>query len=184
MKSKFFFLLLIVFSINMANSQNKINITIGDKTMSAILAENRATQELIEKLSQGSIIITMSNYGGFEKVGELPWSLPTSDSRITTKQGDIMLYAGNNIVIFYGSNTWSYTPLGVLETTDSTEISNFVGTGSSQVTLSLEATTDIEKIEISEKKGGKIFTLDGKEITKRPLDAGIYLINKKIRIIK
>ncbi|MCH5221154.1 MAG: protein kinase [Muribaculaceae bacterium] len=115
----------------------KIEITIDNNTMCATLAENEATKALIEKLSSGPITITMDNYGRFEKVGALPWSLPASDTRVTAKPGDIVLYTSNYIEIFYGTDTWSYTPLGVLDSTISSEISAFVGSGAKKVTLSL-----------------------------------------------
>ncbi|MDE6818807.1 MAG: hypothetical protein K2J09_06490, partial [Muribaculaceae bacterium] len=66
--------------------------------MTATLADNEATRELTKLLEQGDIIIRMSDYGGFEKVGALPQSLPTSDTQITTVPGDIMFYQGNQMV--------------------------------------------------------------------------------------
>lgn len=176
--------ILIIAGINMGKSENKINITIDGRTMSATLADNEATKTLVEKLAEGPVTITMSNYGGFEKVGALPWTLPASDTRITTKPGDIMLYTGNNIVIFYGENTWAYTPLGKLETTDSKEISNFVGSGDKQVTLSLDNMSLIDDISFEADTKEKAFALDGKEITGRPLSPGLYIINNKKVIIK
>ena len=56
----------------------------------------------------------MHDYGGFEKVGDLPWELPVNDEEITTKPGDIILYQGNKITIYYGENTWNFTKLGEL----------------------------------------------------------------------
>lgn len=168
----------------MAQSENKINITIDGQTMSATLADNEATKALIEKLTEAPITITMHNYGGFEKVGELPWSLPTSDTRLTTSPGDIMLYMGDNIVIFYGSNTWSYTPLGSLETTDPNVISKFVGNGNKDVTISLANTTDIENIDVEESNKDRMYSLDGKEVTNCQASPGIYIKNKKKVLIK
>lgn len=57
----------------------------------------------------------MSDYAGFEKVGSLGRSLPTSNSQTTTQSGDIVLYNGDQIVIFYASNSWSYTRLGKID---------------------------------------------------------------------
>lgn len=168
----------------MAYSQNKINITIDGRSMSATLADNVATKALVEKLAAGPIVITMSNYGGFEKVGPLPWSLPSADTQITTKPGDIMLYTGNNIVIFYGRNSWAYTPLGELETSDSAEISNFVGNGSKQVTISLDGADSVEKVAIDADTNLHVFTLNGIEVTKRPLSPGLYIVNNKKVIVK
>lgn len=91
----------------MAHSRTTILLSIGDKTMKASLVDNAATRELQELLEKGPITIQMSDYGGFEKVGTLPQSFTTSNSQITTEPGDIMLYQGNNMVIFYGSNSWN-----------------------------------------------------------------------------
>ncbi|MCH5221074.1 MAG: hypothetical protein J1F05_01940 [Muribaculaceae bacterium] len=168
----------------MANAQTKIEITIDNNTMCATLAENGATKALIEKLSSGPITITMDNYGGFEKVGALPWSLPASDTRITTKPGDIMLYTSNNIVIFYGTNTWSYTPLGVLDSTISSEISAFVGSGTKKVTISLVESAGIEVVDKDVAATKRVYSLDGKSVAQRPLKAGVYIIDNKKVIVK
>lgn len=57
----------------------------------------------------------MSDYSGFEKVGSLGRSLTTDNLQTTTSAGDIVLYNGNQIVMFYGSNSWSYTRIGRIE---------------------------------------------------------------------
>lgn len=168
----------------MANSQDKIRITIDGSSMTAILADNTAAKALVDKLREGPVTISMTNYGGFEKVGSLPWSLPASDTRITTTPGDIMLYTGNSMVIFYGENTWSYTRLGKLETTDPEEIREFLGNGSKQVTISLENSTGISEIVLDRNIKGRVFALDGKEIVNRPLKPGIYVVEGKKVVIK
>ena len=170
--------------ICMAHSQNKINITIEGKTMQATLADNIATKALVEKLAAGPITITMNNYGGFEKVGALPWSLPTADTQISTKPGDIMLYTSNNIVIFYGQNSWAYTPLGVLETSNPSEISNFVGNGNKQVTIALDSSAGVANISIDADTKDRVFALNGTEVTTRPLTPGLYIVDNKKVIVK
>ena len=77
----------------------------------------------------------MSDYAGFEKVGALGTSLPTNNSQTTTQAGDIVLYQGNQIVLFYGSNSWSYTRLGKID--DLTGWSEVLGSGDVSVTFSL-----------------------------------------------
>ena len=168
----------------MAHSANKINITIDGRTVGATLADNDATKSLAEKLADGPVTISMHNYGGFEKVGALPWRLPTSDTPITTKPGDIMLYTGDNIVIFYGQNSWSYTPLGTLDITDPQEIGNFVGNGDKQVTLSLPNSSQVGSVVVDADTKERVFALDGKEIAARPLAPGMYIVNNKKVIIK
>ena len=168
----------------MAHSQNKINITIDGRSMAATLADNVATKALVEKLANEPITINMTNYGGFEKVGALPWSLPSADTQITTKPGDIMLYTSNNIVIFYGQNSWAYTPLGILETSDASEISSFVGSGNKQVYISLDTSAGIADATVDAMTKDRVFSLDGIMVTKRPLSPGLYIVNNKKVIIK
>ena len=89
-----------------------IQIQVNGQTFTAVLEQNAAAQALRQLLTQGPVTIQMDNYGGFEKVGALGQSLPASDAQTTTQPGDMVLYQGNQIVIFYGSNSWSYTRLG------------------------------------------------------------------------
>lgn len=74
--------------------------------------ENRAVEDLKALLADGELTIQTQAYGGFEQVGSLPQSLTADDAQMTTEPGDIVLYNGNSIVLFYGSNSWSYTKLG------------------------------------------------------------------------
>ena len=90
----------------------KLKLAINDYEFDVTLEENDATQELVEMARNEPITIRFEDYGGFEKVGPLGRSLTTDNSRITTKPGDIVVYQGNQIVMFYGTNTWSYTMLG------------------------------------------------------------------------
>ena len=99
------------------------------------LEENDATYELVEMARNEPITINFEDYGGFEKVGPLGRSLTTDNTRITTKAGDIVLYQENQIVMFYGSNTWSYTMLGHVE--DLTYWEEALGNGDVVVTFTL-----------------------------------------------
>lgn len=103
-------------------SIKEIEIEVNEKKFTLELEENDATRTLISKLKNNEITIDMEEYGGFEKVGNLEFSLPTNDEKITTIPGDIVLYQGNKIVLFYGSNTWSYTRLGHLKNINTTEL--------------------------------------------------------------
>ena len=89
----------------------------------------------MEMMEEGPVVIQMSDYAGFEKVGPLGESLPANNSQTTTEAGDIVLYQGNQIVIFYGSNSWSYTRLGRIE--DLTGWKEALGSGDVTVTFSL-----------------------------------------------
>ena len=114
-------------------------LTIGDNKLRVTLANNAAVDALVELLKNGDIIYTAHDYGGFEKVGSLGHTLPTSDSSITTKAGDVILYQGDQLVLFYGSNTWSYTRIGRIEGYTSAELSEKLGAGGDvQVRISLQ----------------------------------------------
>ena len=103
----------------------KMNVQIGDQTFTATLADTTAAQEFARMLP---MTITLDDYGGFEKVGSLGRSLTASNSQTTTVAGDIVLYNSSNIVMFYGSNSWSYTRLGKID--DLTGWADALGHGS------------------------------------------------------
>ncbi len=113
-----------------------MNVQVGDASFTAALEENDAVSALIEMMEEGPVTIEMDDYSGFEKVGPLGTSLPASNSQTTTQAGDIVLYQGNQIVMFYGSNSWSYTRIGHI--TDLTGWEEALGSGSVTVTFSLE----------------------------------------------
>ena len=118
------------------NSETQMNVQVGGSEFTATLEENAAADALVEMMEQGPVTIQMSDYSGFEKVGALGRSLTTSNSQTTTHAGDIVLYNGNQIVIFYGSNSWSYTRLGHID--DLTGWEDALGSGDVTVTFSLE----------------------------------------------
>ena len=168
----------------MAFSQTKVVLKVGGNTMTATLVDNEATRELTKLLEQGDLTIRMSDYGGFEKVGALPQSLPTSNTQITTVPGDIMLYQGNQMVIFYGSNSWSYTRLGKIDGATVSNLRQFLGNGDITLTLSLKSSAGIEDVTANTNKEEVIYDLKGRRITKKPLAPGIYIINGKKTIIR
>ena len=113
-----------------------MKVQVGDAVFSAALEENEAVASFVEMMRENPVSIQMSDYSGFEKVGSLGTSLPASNSQTTTHAGDIVLYNGNQIVIFYGSNSWSYTRLGHVD--DLTGWEEALGSGDVTVTFSLE----------------------------------------------
>ena len=92
---------------------------------------------LVQLLKNGPLKIEMSDYGGFEKVGDIGKTLPTNDERITTQAGDLILYQGNSFVIYYAQNSWSFTRLGRIDNFSEQELRVALGSGSVSVTLSL-----------------------------------------------
>lgn len=112
-------------------------LTVEGVTFPATFADNQGAEALADLLTDGPLTLSLEDYGGFEKVGSLGQSLPTSNTHISTQSGDIVLYQGNQIVLFYGSNSWSYTRLG--QVTDLTGWQEALGHGDVTVTLSLTA---------------------------------------------
>ena len=97
------------------SSLMKITVQACDKTFTARLEDNAAARAFADMMRSGPLSVSMSDYGGFEKVGSLGRALPAEDRRLTTSAGDIVLYNRSQIVAFYGSNTWSYTRLARIE---------------------------------------------------------------------
>ena len=117
-------------------SKMQIEIQIGDKCMVAELESNVATEELMGLLEGEELVMSASNYGGFEKVCSIGQSLARDDDQITTEPGDIMLYSGNQIVIFYDSNSWSYTPIGHIDAS-ADELEGFLSGDEDEVIIRL-----------------------------------------------
>ena len=168
----------------MASSQTKVVLKVGGNTMTATLTDNEATRELTKLLEHGDLTIRMSDYGGFEKVGALPQSLPTSNTQITTEPGDIMLYQGNQMVIFYGPNSWSYTRLGKIDGATASNLRQFLGNGNITMTLSLESSAGIGDVTADANKEEAVYDVNGRRVNKKPLAPGIYIINGKKTIIR
>ena len=124
---------------NDTSMPTEIKITVSGKSLPVKIEDNAATKALVAALRESSITYEAEDYGGFEKVGALGRSLPTSNAQITTQPGDVILYSGNQIVLFYGSNSWSYTRIGKMEYGTLDELKTFLkaGQGNISVTLSL-----------------------------------------------
>ena len=163
------------------SSDMKINITIEGKTMPVNLVDNEATRTLVAALQELPITYEADDYGGFEKVGYLGRSLPTNNQQITTEAGDVILYSGNQIVLFYGSNSWSYTRLGRIEYSTIDELKSFLkaGQGRISVKLSVPETTGVESLTPapSPKGEGRLYSLSG-QLANNP-HKGIFIKNGK-----
>lgn len=180
---KTFLIILSLTAVMTATAQNKLYITVGSRTISASLVDNEASRCLLQLLSEAPMTISMTDYGGFEKVGTLPQLLPASDTRITTVPGDIMLYQGRNMVIFYGANTWSYTPLGRIDSATAVALKEFLGNGNVEVTLSVTPVSGIDEVEADSHNGTVIYDLKG-NLLREVCNSGLYIINGKKTFIK
>ena len=157
----------------------KMYITIDGQTRGVTLADTQAAQELASKLQDGPITVTLNDNGGFEIWGSLGFSLTSSNQQMTAQPGDVILYSGSNICIFYGSNSWSYTRLGKIDGLSADELRTFLKGGQSNiaVTLSLSSnTTGINAIRSNEADGA-YYSLGGQRIA-NPSN-GIFIKNGK-----
>lgn len=116
---------------------NKIKLEFNNHTFYATLVDNSSTKALVEKLKESPLVIKMEDYGNFEKVGNLGFSLPRNDESITTTYGDLILYLGSSITIYYDTNTWNFTRLGRIDNVTQKELKDALGSGNVTVTISL-----------------------------------------------
>ncbi len=120
------------------NKIMQLYLKINNRTLTVLLENNSSVDALIDKLKQNDITINMRDYANFEKVGELEFELPRNDKQITTQAGDIILYQGNSITIYYDVNSWSFTKLGKIQKITQDELKDILGTGNVIVTFSLK----------------------------------------------
>ena len=170
-------------TIKEENMTEKMYITIGNQTLPVTLVKNNATEALMAALAANPITYEADDYGGFEKVGALGMSLPTNNQQLTTQAGDVILYSGNQIVLFYGSNSWSYTRLGRIEYESLEQLKSFLkaGQGSISVTLSAENATDISSAKADDNDSDGYIALNG--VRMQSPARGIYIKNGK-KIVK
>ena len=115
-----------------------MKVTVGNTVFTAALADNSSAEALKELLAEGPLTIDMSDYGNMEKVGPIGTSLPRNDEQITTGVGDIILYQGNSLVIYYDTNSWNFTRIGKIDGVTWEELLDAFGNEDVTVTFSLE----------------------------------------------
>ncbi len=115
--------------------QKGIHMTINNTPVQVEWENNEAVAALKAAVKSKPLTVQMSMYGGFEQVGSLGMSLPRNDTRITTSPGDVILYSGNQMVVFYGSNTWAYTRLGHISDKTNEELTRLLSNGNVTITL-------------------------------------------------
>ena len=116
---------------------NDMQMMIGE-TPVTVAWEDNASVEALKTLAVEGLTIEMSMYGGFEQVGSIGQSLPRDDRQTTTTSGDIVLYSGNQLVVFYGSNSWAYTRLGHITDQTPEQMKALLGSGDVTITLSMK----------------------------------------------
>ena len=115
-----------------------LQMRIGNTAVTVEWEDNESVQALRDLCTDNPLTIQMSMYGGFEQVGSIGQSLPRDDQQTTTGAGDIVLYSGNQIVVFYGSNSWAYTRLGHITDQNAAGMSELLGNGDVTITISME----------------------------------------------
>ena len=120
------------------DTDKMLQLKISDTIVEVAWEENESDEALRKLCGSEPLTIQMSMYGGFEQVGSIGTSLPRNDVQTTTSAGDIVLYSGNQIVVFYGSNSWAYTRLGHITDQDTAGMTQLLGNGDVVITVSLE----------------------------------------------
>ena len=116
---------------------NDMQMMIGETPVTVVWEDN-ASVEALKALAAEGLTIEMSMYGGFEQVGSIGQSLPRDAQQTTTTSGDIVLYSGNQLVVFYGSNSWAYTRLGHITDQTPAQMKALLGNGDVTITLSMK----------------------------------------------
>ncbi len=115
-----------------------IKLTIGDKILTATPADNSSAKAFVELLAKGAITVEMEDYANMEKVGTIGTTLPRNDKPMTTEPGDLILYQGHYLTIYYEKNSYTLTLLGKINNVNQEELKRVLGKGNVTVTLSLE----------------------------------------------
>ena len=114
-----------------------IYASVNGEILTILPEENSSAEAFIELLRKGDVAVDMHDYGGFEKVGPLGTALPRNDAQITTEPGDVILYQGDQVTIYYGVNSWSFTRLGKVQDLPQAQLKEILGSGNVTVTFSL-----------------------------------------------
>lgn len=114
-----------------------IILSVNGSELTATLEDNSSAEALVKLLEQGPLTINMEDYANMEKVGPIGQSLPRNDTPTNTEAGDIILYQGNQLVVYYGTNSWNFTPIGKIQGVSTNELRSILGRGNATITFSL-----------------------------------------------
>ena len=144
------------------SATQKMYLTIGGVTKSATLVSNSSTEALVAQLQKGNITYEAHDYGNFEKVGELGYTFPENNEQINTVPGDLILYQGENLCIYYDTNSWNFTRIGKLDNMTQSDIKTWVNAGGDNVSvkLSISEPTGISQVK-SDVIKSRVYTLQG-----------------------
>ena len=116
--------------------EKTLKLSVAGSEVSVVWEENASVEALAELVKTAPLTVQLSMYGGFEQVGPLGASLPRYDVQTTTQAGDIVLYSGDQIAVFYGANSWAYTRLGRITDRSRQQLDELLGNGDVAITLS------------------------------------------------
>ncbi len=117
------------------DTEQELSLSVNGTPLAVTWEDNESVAELADLAAQTEVTVNTHRYGGFEQVGSLPQSITDNDEQMTAVPGDIVLYSGNSIVLFYGSNTWSYTKLGHIEGLSEDELNTMLDADETAVKL-------------------------------------------------
>lgn len=120
-----------------AMAATEIQVEANGQTLAATLENNSSAEAFASLLATGPLTVSMRDYADMEKVGSLPTALPRSDAQISVGPGDVVLYQGNQITVYYGTNSWNFTKLAHIEGATAEQMRAFLGEGDADVTFSL-----------------------------------------------
>ena len=120
-----------------AMAATEIQVEANRQTLAATLENNSSAEAFASLLATGPLTVSMRDYADMEKVGSLPTALPRSDAQISVGPGDVVLYQGNQITVYYGTNSWNFTKLAHIEGATAEQMRTFLGEGDADVTFSL-----------------------------------------------
>lgn len=170
-------------NLTTTNTTNTMNLKVNSHNLTVELVNNSSTEALIALLKETPITYEAQDYGNFEKVGDIGHTLPQNNEQITTEPGDIILYQGNKICIYYDVNSWNFTRLGKIKNVGQAELKNILGSGNVTVTLSLSDATSVNTPKVTSSTPQRIFTINGRQLKQAP-SKGVYIENgvKKIKL--
>ncbi len=166
-----------------ATTNNTMYLKVNNNILSVDLESNSSAEALVELLKEGDISYEAHDYGDFEKVGDFGHTLPENNRQITTEPGDVILYNGNNICIFYGSNSWSYTRLGKIRDINADDLRSILSNGNVTITFSLNENASVALTRINSSETKMIYSIDGKKLSRIP-EKGLYIENGRLSISK
>ena len=163
-------------------SSSTMIITVNSRSLIVDLADNSSAASLIDLLKKGPVTYEAHDYGDFEKVGDIGHSLSENNEQITTEPGDVILYQGSNICIYYGTNSWNFTRLGKISGVTQSELKEILGDGNVTITLSIGSTSSVNTVRAADGSSSRIYSIRGHKLAFVP-ESGIYIENgvKKMR---